>query len=309
MTTINNEELKQFVENNPKLVKRSESKRYPGLFTLKYTRVVFYDALWDTNPLLLVCRGLVVDSDYNVVVKPFTKVFNYQENGTTIASDTLCTAVVKVNGFMACVTKSLKHSPDKLIVSTTGSLDSEHVDIASKYVLPSWWDYIDDGETLIFEICDRSDPHIILEKEGAWLIGGTFSGFGDGFFATWDEDDLDFYHEEYGMLRPKTYYDIPFSDILKMSEECEHEGFMVYSEDQALKIKSPFYLISKFLARMKETRLRNIIENGNIREAMRNFDEEYFPLINYISENLDQFSSSEEQDRIKMIRDFLSRKE
>lgn len=310
MSNINPEELKQFVENNPKLVTRRESTRYPGLFTLKYTRAVFYDALWDTNPLLLECRGLVVDLDYNVVVKPFTKVFNYQENGTTIPRDELCTAVVKVNGFMACVTKSLKHSPNKLIVSTTGSLDSEHVDIAYKYVLPSWWDYIEDGETLIFEICDRSDPHIIPEKEGAWLIGGSLSSlFEDGFMETWDEDDLDFFAEEYGMLRPETFYCVRFSDVVKMSEECEHEGFMVYSETQALKIKSPYYLITKFLARMKETRLRNIIEKGNIREAMRNFDEEYYPLITYLGENLDQFSSAEEQDRIKMIRDFLSRKE
>lgn len=308
MNTINPEELKQFVENNPKLVTRRESKRYPGLFTLKYTRAVFYDALWDANPLLLECRGLVVDADYNVVVKPFTKVFNYQENGTTIPRDELCTAVVKVNGFMACVTKSLKHSPDKLIVSTTGSLDSEHVDIAYKYVLHTWWDYIGDGQTLIFEICDPSDPHIVSEKEGAWLIGGTFESVWRGK-SNWSETSLDGIAKMCNMLRPQTYFGVRFSDIVKMSEECEHEGFMVYSDTQSLKIKSPYYLITKFLARMKETRLRNIIEKGNIREAMRNFDEEYYPLITYLGENLDQFSSSEEQDRIKMIRDFLSRKE
>lgn len=308
MSAIKPVELKQFVENNPKLVTRRESKRYPGLFTLKYTRAVFYDALWDANPLLLECRGLVVDSDYNVVVKPFTKVFNYQENGTTIDPEDVCCYVRKVNGFMACVTRNSKYS-DNLIISTTGSLDSEHVDLAKKHIPSSyWWHAIAEGETLIFEICDPSDPHIVHEDSGAWLIGGYVSI--ENKFLRHSEDNLDYIADEIGMKRFKSKF-LTFGEILDLSKIVTHEGFMVksFKTGQELKIKSPHYLITKFLARMKETRLRNIIEKGNIREAMRNFDEEYYPLITYLGENLDQFSSAEEQDRIKMIRDFLSRKE
>lgn len=309
MSIINPVELKQFVENNPKLVTRRESKRYPGLFTLKYTRAVFYDALWDANPLLLECRGLVVDSDYNVVVKPFTKVFNYQENGTTINPEDMCCFVRKVNGFMACVTRNSKYS-DNLIVSTTGSLDSEHVDLAKNHIPSSyWWHAIEEGETLIFEICDPSDPHIVHEDDGAWLIGG-YASIGENKFLRHSEDNLDFIADEIGMKRFNSKLRT-FGEILDLSKTVTHEGFMVksFKTGQELKIKSPHYLITKFLARMKETRLRNIIEKGNIREAMRNFDEEYYPLIECLGKNLDQFSSLDEQGRIKMIRDFLSGKE
>ena len=61
--------LKEFVENNPRLVRKKESTSYPGLYVLKYTRRVFYDSLW--NPYLEYCRGSVIDNDFILVSLPF----------------------------------------------------------------------------------------------------------------------------------------------------------------------------------------------------------------------------------------------
>lgn len=310
MNQIDKEKLREFVESNPKLVTRRESIKYPGLFVLKYSRSVFYDAKWNESEFLAECRGLVVDKDYNVVVKPFTKVFNYQENGTTIDPEDVCCYVRKVNGFMACVTRNSKYS-DNLIISTTGSLDSDFVDLAKKHIPSSyWWHAIEEGETLIFEICDPSDPHIVPEDTGAWLIGG-YGSIGHNQFIRYDESDLDFIADEIGMKRFNSKF-LTFQEILDESKTVEHEGFMVKSlkTGQELKIKSPHYLITKFLARMKDEKLRNIIEKGNIRTAMRNFDEEYYPLIEHISGLIKSESwPVEEQDKIKIIRDFLSQKD
>lgn len=307
---INPVELKNFVENNPKLVTRKESKRYPGLFVLKYKNVVFYDNLWHVNPLLNECRGLVVDADYNVIVKPFTKVFNYQENGTKIDRDEMCRWVRKVNGFLGVVTYHPNYP--ELIYSTTGSLDSDFVDLVAKHIDPIK-DCIKascEGEhtTFMFEICDETDPHIINEKYGPWLIGMVIYFQGnpvqlmekDGMSACLDMLAVDF-----GCLRPESG-NAHFSEIVKMSKDCRHEGFMVYgyNSSTALKLKSPYYLTQKLFARMGENKLDGVLTNPNSVKAK--IDEEFYPLISHISNNKEEFSRLSEQERLAFMRNFIN---
>lgn len=104
-----------------KLVK---AKPYPnGLTVYKYAPCVFYDNLWNTDKRLLDARGMVLDAEGNKVIWPFTKVFNRFENNTNLPLDTPVIAPVKMNGFMASVT--CYHY--KMLVSTTGTLDSDYV--------------------------------------------------------------------------------------------------------------------------------------------------------------------------------------
>lgn len=294
-------ELKEFVENNPKLVQRRESKRYPGLFVLKYDRKVFYDNLWHLNPLLKECRGLVVDENYNVIIKPFTKVFNYQENGTTIDRDELCTVVRKVNGFMGVAT----YAPgitDKIIYSTTGSLDSDFVDLIEKHV-KQYEDKFKNGQpcSYIFEICDPSDPHIIPEQEGAWLIGCMPQG------RQLNEYELNLLSYHLGCKRPETMFNVRFSNAVNMANKCDHEGYMVYGNvsGTALKIKSPYYLTTKFLARAGEKKLLEGVLSENSLSARQRFDEEFYPLLDYLFDNKQQFLTADEQTRIGIIREYL----
>src|SRR5574343_866850 len=128
-----------------------------GCTMYKYHRKVFYDNLWHIDERLLECRGIIIDKDRMIVQRPFKKVFNYGENKTLVPHDKEVIAVRKVNGFMCAVSD---------VVSTTGSTTSKFVDIAKKYVheVPS-------SHTWLFEICDESDPHIISEQYGAYLIG------------------------------------------------------------------------------------------------------------------------------------------
>ena len=86
------------------LIQRKKSTRYPGLFVKKYKKRVFYDALWNTDAELLEARGHVEDEDGNIVVRPFTKIFNRGEMNTDIDRDETCIGVYKINGFMACAT-------------------------------------------------------------------------------------------------------------------------------------------------------------------------------------------------------------
>lgn len=284
--------LKKFVENNPKLVVRRESTRYPGLFVLKYHRKVFYNAWW--GPEVQELRGMVVDADYNIIVHPFTKVFNRGEEGTDIDLDEIVTVVRKINGFMGVVTPTEEYGK---LYSTTGSLDSDFADLVRKHVdetLPLPSDY-----TFLFEICDETDPHIVPEKLGAWLIGMRDRKTGEMV----PENLLDTWAETYGFMRP--YWAVmPFRDVVEESRTCQHEGFMVYGKDTALKLKSPYYLVNKLMARLTEKRFENNwLDTQQMREII---DEEYYPLLAYIREHRDEFRALDEQERLEFMREFLN---
>lgn len=293
-------QLRAFVEANPKLVTRRESTKYPGLYVLKYTRKVFYDALW--NDLLEECRGLVLDADWNVVVQPFRKIYNRFERNTDIDRDEMVEWVCKVNGFMGAMTNVPGYG---LVVSTTGSLDSPFVEMAEKYVTPAIREFVESttGTTWIFEVCDANDPHIIVEDLGLHLIGGRGISQEFELFMT-GEEDLDAIAKEIGVMRP-WHGTCRFSDVVAMSKRCEHEGYVVYglTSNTVLKIKSPYYLVAKFLARMKSEKFLERTANPEFKKTI---DEEYYPLVDHLVANKDSYTLLDEQGKLQVIRAFLT---
>ena len=278
-----------FVLANPKLVTRRESELYPGLYVIKYTRKVFYDALW--NDILEECRGLVVDADWNIIVRPFRKIYNRGENNVDIHRDEVVTAVRKINGFMAAATLTHNHG---LIISTTGSLDSDFARMAAKYLGPLGGALVP-ATTYLFEICDPQDPHIIPEKYGAWLIGVRHP---DGDMAK--EHTLDVAADFMRIRRPE-WSVARFSDVVESVKMVEHEGFVVHGRDVTLKIKSPHYLVNKLFARIGRERLCS----SWLLDSKKTIDEEYYPLIDHINENRIAFSEMDEQKRLEFMREFL----
>ena len=164
------DQLKKFVEDNPKLV--SMKPAGDGIYVLKYKKKVFYDNLW--NEYVAECRGTIVDEDFNLVSYPFTKIYNYgiEKEAPVLADDTMVTAYRKVNGFMVAMTF---YNGD-VLVSTTGSTDSDFVGYAKEMMLKHmpWADWQMalgnsemQGMTFMFECVHPNDPHIIPEEAGS----------------------------------------------------------------------------------------------------------------------------------------------
>lgn len=270
--------------------------KYKGLSVLKYARKVFYDNLWSIDERLLECRGVVVDEDWNVIVLPFKKVFNYGENGTTVDPEREVICPRKVNGFMLSVTYNKNYG---YIVSTTGSLDSDFVKLGEQ-----WLETLDkgalseEGITHIFEVCDKSDPHIVDEQEGIYLIGRRSHTTG----KLYPEMFLNGFAEVVGCKRPELwkgcFKDLPIN--------IKHEGFMVrdyFHEDTLCKIKSRHYLINKFFSRVGASKL-NTIYSASFKEQV---DEEYYPLQEFIIGNYSKkvWSDKCEQERLQICKEFL----
>jgi tRNA splicing ligase len=297
--------LKEFVEQNPKLVTRKESKTYPGLFVLKYTRNVFFDALWHKSRWLELCRGLVVDSEYNVVIRGFDKIFNYTENGAgdKWTDDTIVLCTRKVNGFCGFLT----NVKGKLIISTTGSLDSDFVGYAHEYLKDITPKMCREHVTYLFEICHPLDPHIVPEKTGAHFLGAVEHDLGQHhykFDASFLIEDAVENFSSVGVFVEDETSEVPYKvgELKKFMKTVMHEGYVIVNplDNSTLKIKSPHYLVSKFLARVGTDRLVKGILNGSIKAKV---EEEYYSLIDQIKlEGVEKFAALTEQERLAYVR-------
>lgn len=297
-------ELKKYVENNPSLIGMRETS-YPGLYILKYKKRVFFDDLW--NQFTEECRGTIVDKDFNVISRPFTKIYNYgiEARAPRIALTTPVRAYRKVNGFMV----SLSWYLDDILVSTTGSTDSPYVSMAKEQMLKHhpWEHWVKcakmvAGHTLMFECVHPNDPHVIPEIAGMYFLG-------------WRKNDWDSKIDGYGFGNgdwqgyAETCLNCPFPDMLEVTlgelqaitKECRHEGYVAYTQDGAsFKIKSPFYLTNKWVARNPRT-------DKLMREDFKNqIDEEYYPLLSAIQADIESYTAKNEQERLAWIRKFLS---
>lgn len=285
------------------LVKKKTYKdgKYTGLSVLKYDRKVFYNNLWNLDSRLLDCRGMVVDSNDNIVCWPFTKVFNLNENGTTVDPDKIVIAPRKINGFMCAVTL---YKGD-LLFSTTGSLDSDYVQMAKDVVFgninPD--SSIEADLTYIFEICHLDDPHIVKEEERLWLIGIRNNLTGEML----DEKSLDVAAEWLGAYRPEVTIS-SFNNILNLSKTCKHEGFMIidYQTGKTLcKLKSNHYLSKKAIMRLGKAKVEDMFVNPQ--NFKQRCDEEFYDLIDFIVETVDKevWISYTDQQRRNFIENYF----
>lgn len=301
--------IKDFVKNNPDLVSMKESVNYPGLFVLKYRKSVFYKARWNESPFLLECRGQVVDADFNVVCRPFSKIFNYQENdaGYTWNANTYVLVTKKVNGFMATLT----NVKGKLIISTTGSLDSDFVGYAHDYLKNITPSMCKPFSSYMFEIVHPKDPHIVQEKFGAHFLAIVEHNVNHHYKfdnSIQIEDAINNFEPLGIFCKDEDKIVWKFGELLEHIKTVEHEGYVIINPqtNETLKIKSRYYLFQKFLARVGTKKLIDGIRTGTIKQRI---DEEYYEILELVVEyGIDAFSFLEEQERLELLRTMIEKK-
>ena len=301
---MNKDELREYVETSNLVNKKDVGN---GLYVLKYKKKVFYDNLW--NEYLEECRGTIVDADFNVVSRPFTKVYNYgiEAKAPKLSSDTLVTAYRKVNGFMVALTWYNKD----ILVSTTGSTSGDYVEMAREMMLTHacWEDWqmtveAGKGVTFMFECVHPNDPHIIVEETGMYFLGyrenawdSQVKGFGVSVSNYWED-----YARGILKCHPVESYVLPLGELLEKVKTVGHEGFVFYTEDNvSSKIKSPYYLTCKWVARNPRT--DKLVDMN--KDIKHNLDEEYYPLVDAIRANIVEYTAMDEQARLTWVREQL----
>lgn len=283
-----------------------------GASLYKYTPKVHFNNLWEKSPFLLKARGFVMrDSDGVILSHPFDKTFNYGEKGFIHTSPSESVTVVeKLNGFLACVSN---HPDDmeKLLLNTTGTFDSDFVqyirDLISKDQEEKFVEFFkrNGPRTLMFEAIHKDDnEHIIkYDEQGLWLIGARGHRYDDKVDS---EERLDEIASEIGVNRPK-YESMNFGDLVNNMKTCNIEGYMVRAKnggDYLMKIKSSYYLVTKFLGRGDN---KADLIFGNKQNILRKVDEEFLPLIDFLRENytIQTYKELGNVARIEVVRSFL----
>lgn len=299
-------------------LKRDEEGRkvlHPdGLKIFKYAKKVHFKKLWKTEPIFSKTRGLVLDAAHNVVVHPFDKIYNYGEydSGASLSPDAVVHKIEKINGFLGCVSKHpFRNEP---LLSTTGSLTSPFIqyidDFMTEELKSKILKHFDSfgKKTLMFEVVHPEDPHIIKYSEheqGLWLIGARGLEL-DSRLAS--EPELDEIAVELGVKRPQ-WSSMPFKDVLNELPFVKNEGFMIRDPETGetiVKIKSNYYLVTKFIGRMGEKMVDLMYKNPE-RFKENHVEEEFYPIVDEITSSIskDSFSSMEESERIDCVRSII----
>jgi hypothetical protein len=248
-----------------------------------------------------------VDKDFNLVTYPFTKIYNYgiEKEAPVLTPDTKVTAFQKINGFMVAMTV---HNGE-LLVSTTGSTDSDYVTMAKEMMathmpLTDWRIVLGTadclGVTFMFECVHPNDPHIIPEKSGMYLLGWRENVFGSKILHD-PYTLMDFARDTLHCFWAESYT-TNMARLSAMAKECKHEGYVFYTEDGvSAKIKSPYYLTSKWVARNPRT--DKLVDMN--KDIKHNLDEEYYPLVDAIRINIVEYTAMDEQARLSWVRNYL----
>jgi predicted kinase len=267
---------------------------------LKYTKTAFSKQEFN-DKRMLDCRGVVIDGDNQIAQLPFRKIFNHGEKfAPIIDGNSIVCGVHKLNGFML----SLSIHNNKLLWSTSGSLQNQHIEMGREFLCDEdfYIKGIERNFTYIFEICHPSDPHIVKEEFGAYLIGARLKD--GGLFYMKNEEQLDLIAKLMDWKRPIWRYD-KFENFVSEMSTNKTEGYIIKGqtwcenttlqfEAPLLKLKTDWYRFCKILARQDESSvdLAGFIAKKN---------EEYLKVFEFVKNNKRKFFELPEYLRLTAL--------
>jgi hypothetical protein len=143
------------------------------------------------------------------------------------------------------------------------------------------------------------DPHIIPEKAGMYILGYRENQYdsvvGHDVFMLQDLGRV------FNCFVPESVT-TNMVQLKVLAKECKHEGFVFYTDTGlSSKIKSPYYLTSKWVARNPRT--DKLVDLN--KDIKHNLDEEYYPLVDAIRANIVDYTAMDEQARLEWVRNFV----
>jgi len=122
------------------------------------------------------------------------------------------------------------------------------------------------------------------------------------WYSKTETDQLDQLAQKFDCRVPERY-ETTMGKLLQAVKNVRHEGFVFYTADGvSAKIKSPYYLTSKWVARNPRT--DKLVDLKN--DIKHNLDEEYFPLVDAIRANIAEYTAMDEQSRLAWVREQLA---
>jgi RNA ligase len=254
-------------QNHPKL----------PLSIYNYSRECQYNKEWDD--ITLNCRGLVLDTEGNVIAKPFPKFFNYEEHKPEDIPNENFEVYEKMDGSLGIVF----HYKDEWHVATRGSFTSEQA-IKGRELLEKYnFEKLHTDYTYLFEIIYNKNRIVCnYDFEDIVLLGIINTKTGNDVNLNNDNEDIRIKNMISNIgFRIVTLYKTWGEDweTLKKEISKDNEGYVIrFSGGMRMKIKGDEYV-----------RLHRILTNfstKDIWELLRN-NEQLEPFLDRVPDEFD----------------------
>lgn len=269
-------ELDRMIDEKLVIVQKHKEADY---FIYNYGPKAQYERVW--NDITLQCRGLILDSNRNVVARPFKKFFNLEEHSFDDIPKTSFEVYEKMDGSLGI----LYWIGDEAFIATRGSFESDQAIYANKilhnrykYVIPR----LDKSKTYLFEIIYPENRIVVDYGNLHDLI----------LLAVIDkETGLDCELESIGFPIVKRYDGINDINELKKLEENNKEGFVVkFQNGFRLKVKFEEYVrLHRILTNVSSRTIwQNLVDGDNFEEILERVPDEFYNWVKETKNNLEE---------------------
>lgn len=229
---------------------------------IHYTESAQFDKVW--NEVTRQCRGIIVDSEWNIIARPFDKFMNYGENqADKFLMDYRVQVTDKMDGSLGIIYYAPGHG---WRVATKGSLHSEQAEWATKKL----WSMQKPASfhkewTYLVEIIYPSNRIVLNygDTEGLFLIGARDIKSGHVRLP----DDLPFWTGP----KTKTFPYETLREALEAPPRHNAEGYVVYFPDldYRMKIKQSDYVsLHKVVTGLTPRRIWESMKEGKTLEEL-----------------------------------------
>jgi RNA ligase len=252
-----------------------------------YSQTTQYEGKWDE--VTLQCRGLVTDTDGNVVARPFKKFFNMEEGKHTPTSE--FDVYEKMDGSLIIIF----WYEGGWVVASRGSFTSEQAVAASKIFFDKLDHNFSIGITYLFEFTAKWNRIVVDygEEDNLTLLG-----------AIRTDDETEANYEQLEMIARgancdvvKRYDGIKDYSTLKGIIKDNQEGFVVrFSNGDRMKIKGEEYLrLHKIMTEVSTKSVWEVLSNGdNMEDLLKDVPDEFYTKIKeYERELLGEYNKIE----------------
>jgi RNA ligase len=250
-----------------------------------YSESVQYGNLWDE--VTLQTRGLVTDSEGNIVAKPFKKFFNIEENKHTPTEH--FDVYEKMDGSLGI----LFNYKGEWVLATRGSFTSDQSVKGTELLQKYDYNRLNPDYTYLFEIIYPENRIVCTyDFEDLVLLGmiHTQSGYEVNIHSGNDED-IRFKNllNNLGFNIVKKYDGISDYTDLKQSIADNKEGFVVrFSNGDRMKIKGEEYLrLHKIMTNLSTIGVWEVLSNGGkMEDYLKDVPDEFYKKVKMYVQSL-----------------------
>lgn len=277
------EEIQKAIKERHVLVQKHPTA---DLWIHNYSPICQYDKIW--NEVTLQCRGLILDSEYNVHARPLKKFFNYGEIQSDVIPNEPFEVTKKEDGSLGI----LYWMQDTPFIATRGSFESEQAKMATNILHKKYshvFDNLQVDRTYLFEIIYPQN-RIVLDYNGLEdliMIAVVDNATG-----------MDLPLEDIGFPLVKRYDGISDIGILKSMEVENEEGFVVrfMPSNHRIKIKfSEYCRLHKIITQTSNVAIWECLRDGQpLDELLERIPDEFYRWVRKTKDDLEsQYASIE----------------